>query len=153
MSGWCTIKIADAHIIPMTSRMLRTSGVEKSSEKLATHTTTHPHVPCTTVQSRITIARAQLTAPKPPTHPPNHPPCTGSAPVREYVNAGVVAASFRGRVCQRFPHVVELGVRKYGTSAATVLRQKQHAQHAIDRPIYPTTHKLPQRSKTYGGST
>ena len=107
----------------MTSRMLRTSGVEKSSEKLATHTTTHPHVPCTTVQSRITIARAQLTAPKPPTHPPNHPPCTGSAPVREYVNAGVVAASFRGRVCQRFPHVVELGVRKYGTTAATVLQQ------------------------------
>ena len=59
--------------------------------RLATHTTTHPHVPCTTVQSRITTAQAQLTAPEPPTHPPNHPPCTCSAAVREYVNAGVVA--------------------------------------------------------------
>ena len=48
-------------------------------------------MPRTTVQSRIATAQAQLTAPERPTHPPNHPPCTCSAAVREYVNAGVVA--------------------------------------------------------------
>ena len=92
-------------------------------------------MPRTTVQSRIATAQAQLTAPERPTHPPNHPPCTCSAAVREYVNAGVVDASFRGRVYQRFPHV-ELGVRKYGTTAATVLQQKQHVDHTTHRPIH-----------------
>ena len=92
-------------------------------------------------------AEAARTAPDPPTHPPKDPPCTA---VQQHVqqqcvttlNAEVVAASlmFLGSSagdgsCRRSPHV-ELGVRKYGTTAATVLQQKQHVHHTTHRPIH-----------------